>query len=213
MKKVAVILSGCGHKDGVEIREAVLTLLYLDKNNAKADCFAPNISLNVVNHITNQPDGTRNVLDEAARIARGNIQDLNLLKAADYDALILPGGYGAAKNLSDLAFTGANAKVIPELEMVLQEFNSAKKPIGAICIAPAVLVAGLKKGKVTIGNDVGTAAAINSMGGNHENHQTPEICVDEANKFVTTSAYMREDRISAVSEGIEKLVIKILELA
>ena len=122
-------------------------------------------------------------------------------------------GYGAAKNLSDLAFTGANAKVIPELERVLQEFNSAKKPIGAICIAPAVLVAGLKKGKVTIGDDAGTAAAINAMGGNHEKHQTPEICVDEANKFVTTSAYMREDRISAVSEGIEKLVIKILELA
>ncbi len=213
MKKVAVILSGCGHKDGAEIREAVLSLLYLDKKGAAVECFAPSIPFNVINHINDSAAGTRNVLEEAARIARGDIKDLSYLKPEQFDALILPGGYGAAKNLSDLAFKGAEAKVMPEYAAIVKNFNAAGKPIGAICISPAVLVAALGKGKVTIGNDAGTAKAITALGGTHEERDTDDICIDTVNRIVSTPAYMYDDSISRVSDGIEKLVAKVLELA
>ena len=213
MKKIAVILSGCGHKDGAEIREAVLTLLHINKNGAEAECFAPSIPLITINHLSGAEGGTRNVLEESARIARGNIKDLKELKADGFDALILPGGFGAAKNLSNLYTKGAEAKTLPDYERVVKEFNAARKPIGAICISPAVLVAALRKGKVTIGNDAGTASAIEAMGGKHEDHETNEICIDKTNRIISTSAYMQEDSISRVNEGIEKLVEKVLELA
>jgi enhancing lycopene biosynthesis protein 2 len=213
MKKVAVILSGCGHKDGAEIREAVLSLLYLDKNGAFVQCFAPSIPLSTINHLSDAEGGTRNVLEEAARIARGDIKDLKELKASDFDALVLPGGYGAAKNLSNLAVKGGEAKAIPEYERVVKEFNTAGKPIGAICISPAVLVAALRKGRVTIGNDKGTASAIEAMGGQHDDRQANDICIDETNRIISTPAYMYDETISNISEGIEKLVKKTLELA
>lgn len=213
-KKVAVILSGCGYLDGAEIREAVLSLLHLDIAGAEVTCFAPSISQHhAIDHYSKSTYGsTRNVLEESARIARSQISELKLLSAVNFDALILPGGYGVAKNLSDFAFKGAAAKVLPEFKRVIKDFNEQQKPIGAICIAPAVVVAALGKGKVTIGDDEATAEVIHKMGGEHVNCNTNEICLDQANKIITTSAYMREDKISAVSEGIKKLVDKTLEL-
>ncbi|PIR31720.1 MAG: isoprenoid biosynthesis protein ElbB [Alphaproteobacteria bacterium CG11_big_fil_rev_8_21_14_0_20_44_7] len=214
MKKVAVILSGCGHLDGAEIRESVLTLLYLDKKNAEIEVFAPDINQHhVINHLSGEETSeTRNVLIESARIARGKIAPLTDLKPDNFDALIMPGGYGAAKNLSDFAFKGANAVVNDDLKKIVKSFLEARKPIGAICISPAVLVAAIKCGTVTIGDDEETASAINQIGGKHLNCATNEICIDEERKIVSTSAYMRDDSLAKISDGIEQLVNKVIEL-
>ena len=216
-KKVAVVISGCGHQDGAELRESILSLLYLDINNAEIEIFAPDKNqAHVINHLdgTEKEGEVRNVLIESARVARGDIKPLEQAKSEDFDALLLPGGFGAAKNCSTLAFDGPELKVDEDYGRLINEFYDAKKPVGAMCIAPAVLVAALKdktKPEVTVGeaenNDL-----ISSLGGVHHPKDTNEICLDEENKIVTTSAYMREDRISKVSEGIRKLVEKLLEM-
>lgn len=218
MTKVAVVLAGCGHRDGAEIREAVLTLLYLDQQGAKVSIFAPDIAQqDVINHYTGEPmEGERNVLVEAARIARGDIKPLAEAKAADFDALIMPGGYGAAKNLSDLASKGKDATVLPDLKRLLMEFVHQKKPIGAICISPAVLTAAIGKDvhpTVTIGDDKGTEAAIIAMGGAHEVRASDEVAVDEKNRIASCSAYMRQDSLSRIAKGIEKVVTEVLKFA
>lgn len=217
MKNVAVVLSGCGYLDGAEIREAVITLLALDRAGARYQCAAPDVPQHhVVNHLTGEvvPGETRNVLVEAARIARGQVVPLSAIRAADYDALFLPGGYGAAKNLSTVAFDGPAAKVDPELARVCREFRAAGKPIGAVCIAPAVLVRALGEGEVTIGDDPGTAGAIVAMGGSHVACPVDRPHVDHARKIVTAPAYMYGDAsISGVAAGIEAAVAATLELA
>ncbi|MEW6198269.1 MAG: isoprenoid biosynthesis glyoxalase ElbB [Planctomycetota bacterium] len=217
MPKVGVLLSGCGVFDGAEIHEAVLTLLALDQRKAAIICCAPNVSFEVVDHITKKPTGEkRNVLKEAARIARGEIRDLATVKAADLDALILPGGFGAAKNLCNFAERGADCTVNPDVERLVGDCLAAKKPVGAICIAPATLarIAG-KRGvevKVTIGDDAGTAKAITAMGCVHENRPVTEIAVDTDHKIVTTPAYMLGPGPAAVWEGIRKLVDQVLAM-
>lgn len=218
MTKVAVILSGCGHQDGTEIREAVLSLLYLDQEGAQVSIFAPDIQqASVVDHIRHQPtDEMRNVLIEAARIARGNISGLSKLNVAQFDALVMPGGYGAAKNLSDFASKGKDCRVLPELQNIIQQFAKQKKPIGAICIAPAVLVAAMKgvaTPKVTIGDNADVAAAIEAMGGKHVNCPTRDCVVDDTNQIVTCSAYMRDDQLAHIGEGIQKTVRQVLSWA
>lgn len=218
MTKVAVILSGCGYLDGAEIREAVLTLLYLDQAGASFECFAPDVEAEEINHLTGDPTGKkRNVLVEAARIARGDVKPLSEAKATDFDALILPGGFGAAKVLSDFAEKGAEATVLPELESLIKDFNAQKKPIGAICIAPATLVAAIGKDvhpAVTIGDDAGASQAIEAMGGKHEAHgNTSEATFDETNRIATCPAYMLDQGVANVAAGIEKVVNKVVELA
>lgn len=217
MTKVAVILSGCGYLDGAEVREAVITLLELDKAGADVECFAPDIEqMHVVNHLTGEEESgaKRNVLTESARIARGKIKPLIEANVADFDALILPGGFGAAKNLSDLAIKGADATVLPEFKELILSFLSAKKPIGAICISPAVLVAAVSKdikAEVTIGTD--NDGLIGSLGGVHHDCPTNDFYYDEINKISSCSAYMSEAPIKDVARGIEKVVAKTLELA
>ncbi|BBO66836.1 glyoxalase [Desulfosarcina alkanivorans] len=215
-KKIGVLLSGCGVFDGAEIHEAVLTLLFLDRAGASIRCMAPDTDqLHVINHLTQQTsDERRNVLVESARIARGEIVDLSTVAADDIDALIIPGGFGAAKNLSDFAVNGPGAQVHPQVQRLLGEMVDRSKPIGAICIAPATVVCALsgRSPRVTIGNDVGTAAAIASMGGEHADCGVADICVDESNRIVTTPAYMLGPGIKDVATGIEKLVDKVLSL-
>jgi len=214
-KKVGVLLSGCGVFDGAEIHESVLTLLFLDRAGAEIICMAPDMDFQAVNHLTQkQTAEKRNVLTESARIARGNIRNIKDVKASDLDALIIPGGFGAAKNLSDFAAKGADAKVHPEVDRLLKEMSSAGKPVGAICIAPATLAKALsdKKPEVTIGNDVGTASAIEKMGGKHKNCTVDMIHVDKKNKLVTTPAYMLGPGIKDVAEGIEKLVNQVIAM-
>ncbi len=216
-KRVGVLLSGCGVFDGAEIHEATLTLLFLDRNGARAVCMAPNVDQrHVINHLNQDETGEgRNVLTESARIARGEIRDVADVSADDLDALILPGGFGAAKNLSDFAEKGADATVEPGTARIIGEMADAGKPIGALCIAPATLVKALahRKPKVTIGNDPGTAAAIESMGGRHQECAVDEICIDDPNRIVSTPAYMLGPGIKDVAAGIEKLVNQVLSMA
>lgn len=214
-KKVGVLLSGCGVFDGAEIHESVLTLLALDRAGAEIICMAPDMEFQVVNHLTQQPtDEKRNVLVESARIARGEVKNIKDVQGADMDALIIPGGFGAAKNLSDFALKGPDAAVHPQVARILKEMTSAGKPVGAICIAPATLTKALsdKKPEVTIGQDVGTASAIEAMGGQHKNCTVDMIHVDEKNKLVTTPAYMLGPGIKDVAVGIEKLVNQIVSM-
>lgn len=217
MKNVGVLLSGCGVYDGTEIHESVITLLALERNGAGAICMAPDMDQHhVVNHLTGQTsEEKRNVLVESARIARGEIMDVKQIRTADLDALIMPGGFGAAKNLSDFAIKGNEAEVHPEVRRIISEMADAGKPIGAICISPAVLAKVLedRHPQVTIGNDLGTAEAIESMGGRHTVCDVTEILVDSENKLVTTPAYMIGPSISKVAEGIEKLINKVLEMS
>jgi enhancing lycopene biosynthesis protein 2 len=218
MKTVAVILSGCGVFDGAEIHESVLVLLALDRADAHVICAAPDMpQRDVVNHITRQAvkTETRNVLVESARIARGTIIPLTQLKVADVDAIILPGGFGAAKSLCDFAVRGSEYSVHPELRRVLSEAHRAGKPLGFVCIAPAIAAKlfGLEKVNFTIGNDRESAATLQSSGGTHVNCDVRSIVIDERLKVVTSPAYMLAQRITEAEAGINKLVEAVLRMA
>jgi enhancing lycopene biosynthesis protein 2 len=217
-KRVGVILSGSGYLDGAEIQEATLTLLFLDRKGAKVTAMAPDVAqMHVVDHQKGEPASAerRNVLAEAARITRGGVQDVKKVSAADLDALILPGGYGAAKNLCTFATEGVKLQVNADVERLVRDMASAGKPLGFICIAPVIAakVLGSKKVKLTIGNDPGTAAALASLGAVHVDTPVDQIVVDERNKVVSTPAYMLGPSIAPVSAGIEKLVSAVLEMA
>lgn len=219
MKRVGVVLSGCGVDDGSEIHEAVLTLLALDRAGAAAVCLAPDVDqTDVINHLTGAATGeTRNVLVESARIARGRVKDIRDVTARELDALIFPGGYGAAKNLSTFAFKGADCTVHGDVTRLVKQMHQAGKPIGAICISPAV-IARIFGGEIQVALTVGsddpeTAAAIERMGARHVEAQVTEIVVDEANKVVSTPAYMCAKTISEAAAGIEKLVAAVLARA
>lgn len=218
MAKVGVILSGCGVYDGSEIHEAVIILLALDRAGATAVCMAPDMEQGVVNHLTGEPveGAVRNVLEESARIARGNIADIAKIKVDDIDALILPGGFGAAKNLCDFAFKGTDCDVHPEVARLVREVVAAKKPLAAVCIAPALISKVLGEDKLahrlTIGTDEGTAQAVTSMGSTHVACPVREFVVDQENKLITSPAYMLAGSISEAADGIEKTVRALLEM-
>ena len=215
-KKVAVILSGCGVYDGAEIYESTLTLLALEQAGAEYQCMAPNIDqLHVINHLTGEESAeTRNVLVEAARLARGNIIDLAEANANDYDALIIPGGFGAAKNLSTFAVDGTSMKLNADVAAMVKSVHEQGKPVGLICIAPAMSPLLFGDGvECTIGNDADTAAAINTLGGNHKECPVDDCVVDSARKVVTTPAYMLAGKISEAAAGINKLVKEVMALA
>lgn len=216
MKKVGIVLSGCGVNDGSEIHEAVLSLLAIARNGAEAVCFAPDKSQSdVVNHLTGEPMAeSRNVLIEAARIARGAIQPLSQATAENLDALIVPGGFGAAKNLSNFASQGAECTVDPDLKRLALAMHAAGKPLGFICIAPAMLPKIFDFPlRLTIGTDIDTAELLEEMGAEHVPCPVDDIVVDEDNKVVTTPAYMLAQNIAEVASGIDKLVARVLVLA
>ena len=215
-KKVAVILSGCGFKDGGEIYEATLTLLALDEADAVVQCFAPDMpQMHVVNHLTGaEMPESRNVLVEAARLARGNVKPVTDAKVADFDALIIPGGFGAAKNLCDFAVKGSDMTVRPDVLAFARGMHAAGKPVGLVCIAPAMAPKIGGEGTwYTIGNDPGTAAAIDAMGGRHVDCAVADCVVDRERKIVTTPAYMYPARIREARAGIRKLVEAVLAMA
>ncbi len=219
MANVAVVIAGSGVSDGTEIHEATLALLHLDDLGASYQCYAPDKpQFHVVDHTRGEEMSgrTRNCLIEGARIARGNIKPLTELNASDYDAIVFPGGFGAAKNLCDFAFKGAECTVDPDVESVILDFHDAGKVTTFICIAPVVAAytygkAG-KRVKLTIGNDSDTAAAVESMGVQHVNATVGEAVVDEEYRVVTTPAYMLGPTISHVSTGIRKAMEETLNL-
>ena len=214
-KKIAVILSGCGNKDGAEIHESVMTLWAIHKHGAEYQCFAPDVEQHhVLNFITNQEmNEKRNVLVESARIARGDIKDLKTYKADDYDALVMPGGLGAAKNLSTFAFDGPHCFVNKEVERAVKETAAQGNPIGALCIAPAIIAKILGDVTVTIGQDSGTEAAIVKMGASHQQTTHGEIVVDKQHRVATTPCYMLDARVDQIGEGAEKLVKAVLDMS
>ena len=215
MKNIAVVLSGCGVYDGAEIHESTLTLLAIAQQGAAYQCFAPDIpQAHVVNHLTgDEMNESRNVLVEAARIARGNIKPLSEYKAADYDAIVFPGGFGAAKNLCTFAFDGPDCTVNPHVEKAVRDTVVAEKPVGALCISPAMIAKVLGDVQLTIGQDQGTADAIEKLGATHVKTTHGEIVVDEKYKVVTAPCYMLDATISQIADGANNVVAKILEMA
>ena len=218
MKKVGVLLSGCGVNDGAEIHESVITMLALDRAGMEMILMAPNIDqMHVVNHYTRQEmDEYRNVLVESSRIARGNIKDMAELSGDDVDALIIPGGFGVAKNLCDYAMTGPECSINPDVYRLISELKLLNKPIGAICIAPAMMAKILgeldESANMTIGSDETTSKDIEAMGSVHVECQVSEMVVDEEKNLVTTPAYMEAKTIKDAADGIEKLVKQVLSM-
>ena len=216
-KKVAVILSGCGVYDGSEIYESVITLLRLDQRGATVQCFAPNVEqMHVINHLTGKemPE-RRNVLVESARLARGEIRELGEAEVGAFDALIVPGGFGAAKNLSDFATRGASCSILPQVLSLAQAFARAGKPVGMMCIAPTMAAQIFGRGVIcTLGRDDDPAAiAAREMGVEHQACEVTGIVEDARHKLVTTPAYMLAQSIGDAASGIYKLVDRVLELA
>ena len=214
MKNIAVILSGCGVYDGSEIHEAVLTLLAIEQQGGQYSCFAPNITQHhVINHLNGEvsKDESRNVLVEAARINRGDVEDLIELRQQDFDAIIFVGGFGAAKNLSSFALESDNYSVNEQVLSVAKAFAKVEKPAGYMCIAPALLPLVYPAGvKGTIGKDNATAALISAKGLTHIECSVGDVVIDEAHKIVTTPAYMLAESISEAAVGINKLVKYVL---
>jgi len=213
--KVALILSGCGVYDGSEIHEASACLVHLSRQNAEVTIFAPDQNqLHVINHVNGSPVGSevRNVFVESARIARGKIKRLNGLTVDSFDAVIFPGGFGAAKNLSTYAIEGANMSVNKEVESVIKDFHAARKPIGLCCIAPLLAASVIKGCEVTIGTDFETSKVIQALGSRHVNKKVTESHVDSRNKLVTTPAFMLEAPLHDIFDGIGTMVTAVLKL-
>lgn len=218
MKKVGVILAGCGVFDGSEIHEATLTLFFLDRQGVEIVYMAPDVDQSdVIDHSTHHPmRETRNVIVESSRISRGNIKNIKDLTANDMDALIIPGGLGAAKNLCNFSSENADCTAHPEIERLILGLSNSKKPIGFICIAPVICAKVLGKihPQVSIGrgDENNLAAAIKKMGGVPVECDVDDIIVDRANRIISTPAYLLGPSISQIALGIEKLVLKVLEM-
>lgn len=214
MKKFAVLIAGCGAFDGAEIHEATMTLYAITKYGGTYEIFAPDIDQHhVINHLTGKemPE-TRNVLIEAARLARGKINNLADFNADNFDCLVLPGGFGVAKNLSSFAFDGEACTIDLTVEQAVLAMVKRNKPIGALCIAPVILAKLLKGALVTIGNDKNTISKIEKMGSKHQVTTHGEIVVDEMLKLATTPCYMLDANIVQIAKGAKKLIKHMLKM-
>ena len=212
-KKFAIIIGGCGHRDGSEIHETTMTMLAIKNQGADYELFAPDREQHhVINHLTGEEmTEKRNMLVEAARIARGKIKPLDDFNVEDFDAVVFPGGYGVAKNFFDYAFKGIKASTDPQIAQIIKEIRAAGKPLGALCIAPVLLASVLKGITVTIGNDDVTAQDITAMGSKNINTSSGEVVVDKANKIFSTPAYMLDASISDIANGANNLITTMLD--
>ena len=213
MKKFAVVLAGCGVYDGAEIHEATLSLYAIMKHGASYKIFAPDIKqFHVINHINGEEmNETRNVLIESARIARGDISPLSAFKAEDFDAILFPGGFGAAKNLSNFAFKGAEAHIHHEVKKAIRDMHLLGKPIGALCISPALVALSLDDIEMTIGSDEGTATALKNLGAHHKVTNHGEVIHDKKNNVFTTPCYMLDATILDIADGAENIVKAMMQ--
>jgi len=213
---IGVILSGCGHLDGSEIQEAVFILLALSREGAAVQVYAPDVGLAEIDHLKRTATGAeRRVIAEAARIARGQVLDLATAKGTEHDGWILPGGLGAVKNLSDFASKGASGSVNREVNRVIREAFAARLPVGACCIAPAVLAligkASSTKLKLTLGTDRELARVLSGMGHTHVDAGVTDVVVDADRKVATTPAYMVDHAaMHDVQAGIDKMVHQVV---
>ena len=213
-KKFAVVLSGCGVYDGSEIHEATLTMYFISKHGGEYDVFAPDVPQHhVINHLTGETmQQTRNVLVESARIARGKITRLIEFEASKYDAVIFPGGFGAAKNLSTWELDGPGEYILPEVESCITSMVDAGKPIGSLCISPVIIAKILNGAKLTIGDDRETIKGLEKLGAKHTITSHGEIVTDEKYRLVTSPCYMLDATIAQVGEGAENVVKKLMEM-
>ncbi len=214
MKKFAIVLSGCGVYDGAEIHEATLSMLAIAKKGCSYEIFAPNTDQHhVINHITGETmEETRNVLVESARIARGKIHDLKEFNPEDFDTLLFPGGFGAAKNLSSWAFEGADASVLPEVEEAIRMMSDLGKPVGALCISPVILAKIYGRVTITIGDDEDTINTLESLGTTHVQTTHGEVVIDDDHNFATTPCYMLDATIDQIAEGADKMVDALIRM-
>lgn len=212
-RQFAVLLCGCGAGDGSEIHEATMTLLAIDKLGAEYTVFAPDDNQrSVVNHVTGKEmNETRNMMVEAARIARGQIKPITEYSASDFDALVLPGGFGAAKNLCDYAFAGANAVVREDVSKIIRETFAQGKPIGGLCIAPVILAKVLGNVSVTLGTDAVAISNVEHFGATHINTQEREVAIDKKNKIFSTPCYMLAASIADIATSAENLIKAMIE--
>lgn len=213
MKKFAVVLAGCGVFDGAEITEAVLTLLAIDKAGASSQCFAPDTEqYHVIDHLRGKPAGeSRNVLTEAARITRGQVKALSEFNADAFDALIFPGGFGAAKNLCSWAYEGDDAKVNHDVAKAVKAMHEAGKPIGAMCIAPVILAILFRGAKLTTGQDPASGGFIETKGNKYIQTDHAQVVTDPVHKLFTTPCYMLDASISQIAEGTQNIVNEMLK--
>lgn len=217
MKKIAVVLSGCGFLDGAEITESISTLIAITQAGAEFQIFAPNHNYHPTNHFTSNIENseTRNTLVEAARIGRGNAKDLAQLNEADFDALVFPGGYGAATHLSSWGQQGSKCKVDSTVEKLIKSFHRASKPIGAMCIAPTLIakVLGSENVSLTIGNSKEVASEISKTGAQHVECPVEDYITDRLHKVITTPAYMYDTEPHKVFQGINGMIRELVEMA
>jgi enhancing lycopene biosynthesis protein 2 len=214
MKKFAVILAGCGVFDGAEIHEAVLTLLAIDRQGASSGCFAPDMPMaHVIDHFRGTvTTEKRNVLVESARIARGKILPLSEYTPRSFDALIIPGGFGCAKNLCDWAFKGADCTVHPDVEKAVRATVAANKPVGALCIAPVILARLFSGTTLTTGQDPASGGFIEKTGNIYAQTNHGEVVIDPGKKFFSTPCYMLDASISQIAHGAENIVKEMLKV-
>ncbi len=212
---IAIILSGCGNRDGSELQETLSLMLALDRRNIGYQCFAPQGNIRVVSYLDGNETGEiRDLFGEAARIARGDIQDLSQYQVADYDALALPGGMGAARNLSTYAFKGKSMQVMAAVEDAILRNYKAGKPVLAMCIAPMILakVLGRYGVTLTLGGVNDASRAAQAMGARTMTCQPTDVCIDDKNRVITTPAYMAASRISEIFEGADNMVEELTRM-
>lgn len=223
---VAVLLAGCGVYDGSEIHETVLTLLALVEAGASYQCIAPDkVQYHTINHLNGEIEPTnRNVLQEAARIARGDIQAIGKVNLNEFDALLIPGGFGAAKNLNQWAIAGPEGKIDPEVKALILHFVEAQKPVGAMCMGPTVVAQALAgtsfQAKLTVGSTeaaspydiAGISAGMAGLGVEVEMKLKTEITIDAKLKIVSSPCYMMEADILDVRTNTKQLVSAVLEM-
>ena len=209
MKKVAVILAGCGTRDGSEINETVTLLLALDQHNIEYQAFAPDENqYEVDNHVTGQCTmEKRNMMVEAARIVRGNILPITKFNANDYDALLFPGGTGTAKNIFTYAIDGIDFKVNKEVEKAIKDIHAQGKPIGAMCIAPLMVAKVLGNVNVTMGSgNCRQAKELPMIGCKHTETTHGGVAIDKENKVYSTPCFMLDATLKDVYQGAWNLV-------
>ena len=212
-KKIAIIIGGCGHRDGSEIHETTMTMLAVEEHGATYQMFAPNRNQY---HVLNHLDGTemheqRNMLVEAARIARGNILPLENFDVNQFDAVIFPGGFGVAKNFFNYAFKGVDCEVDEQIAHIIQSVHQAGKPIGALCISPVLMAKILGNITVTIGQDAKTARDIEQMGATNVNTSNGDVVTDKKNKIFSTPCYMLDANLVDIHEDAYNLVEAMME--
>ena len=223
---IGVIFSGSGVYDGTEIQEGVFTLLSIKKAGAEAVCFAPDVDQHhVINHITGEEmQETRNVLVESARIARGDIQSLDAFDASQLDALILPGGFGAAKNLTKWAFSGPEGEINEQVKAAIVSMVKMNKPVAGLCMGPTVIAKALEGSGLSATLTVGSTEApspyeidaisqgMEKTGATAVMKTIEEIAVDKKNKIVTAPCYMMEADILQIRTNVQKAVDALVKL-